>query len=205
MTASTCRACGASLLAVDAQCGYCGSAVAGALARERDRDALGRVASAALATAADNSLARGAPLDALIRQADFESSLSPAELGSGLSKGAIDAVAELERVLPGALASVEMGELRLARLVDAKTDAETIRVGMLFLRKGRFAEASEWWSLQYARFEQTNPRFALLLLVLDLVARTMGGLRQGTAELRARVQAHPLFASLAGAGRDKAR
>ncbi len=193
-----CEACGSPLLAVDARCPACGVAVAGALTREGEGDRLSRALEAGLAREAESQrMARGAPLDALVRQADIEMSLSPADLlQSRASEEALGTVRDLEQALPAGLAKAELGELRLARLIDKHTDLHVIRTGLVLLRKKRYAEACEWWSLQHARFEQDNPRFALLLLVLELLSRKLSGQREEATAARQRVLAHPLFARL---------
>ena len=197
-----CLSCGTAFADELATCPYCRAPRAAGLARG------GLDAESALSgglTRAADPLAHAEPLSLLTRalEQDLAGPLAPAELEAALARGA-DAAAPSVGQLEGLLAladtgsaAVELDGITLGALLDRDAAVATIlRRGLAFLKRGKFAEAAEWWSLHRSQLDPTKQRLDLLLLLLEAFTHTLAGDHARAAAVRAQIRKHPLYLKL---------
>jgi hypothetical protein len=154
----------------------------------------------------DESLARIAAGDLLDRETlheltrdldpDLASPLAPSELRGALARieDVGPSLPELEGLLtvdtPAMLDGIKLGDL-----IDRGTsDVEVLRKGFVFLKRKRYADAVEWWSLHRQRLDPGRRRSELLLLLLEAYTHNLAGQPDRAQHLYDKIRQHPLFA-----------
>ena len=191
-----CENCGSPYDAAAIVCPFCRSprGLAGLSRMPGSEDRLDRIVT-------ENLLARSdAGIEDLLAR-DLAGPLSPGDLRDALV--AVDArndpsLADLENSL--ALESaIAVDGITLAELIDkGDTDLKIIKRGLLFLKKGMFSEALEWWTLQREALSPSQDRLGLLLLLMEGFTHRLAGDHRRAADVHARIVAHPLYRRMRG-------
>jgi hypothetical protein len=191
-----CENCGSPYDAAAIVCPFCRSprGLAGLSRMPGNDDRLDRIVT-------DNLLARSdAGIEDLLAR-DLAGPLSPGDLRDALVR--VDerndpSIADLENSL--ALESaIAVDGITLAELIDKSgTDLKIIKRGLLFLKKGMFAEALEWWTLQRENLSPSQDRLGLLLLLMEGFTHRLAGDNRRAADVHARIVAHPVYRRLRG-------
>jgi len=95
----------------------------------------------------------------------------------------------LSRDAPATLEGLQLGRL----LADGGGERETLRKGLIFLRRKRYESAVEWWSLNREGLPPGREKFALLLLVMESFTHRLAGNLREAARVQASVKSHPLY------------
>lgn len=191
-----CDNCGSPYDAAAIVCPFCRSprGLAGLSRTPGNEDRLDRIVT-------ENLLARSdAGIEDLLAR-DLAGPLSPGDLRDALVR--VDAkndpsLADLENSL--ALESaIAVDGITLAELIDKSgTDLKIIKRGLLFLKKGMFAEALEWWTLQREALSPSQDRLGLLLLLMEGFTHRLAGDKRRAADVHARIVAHPVYRRMRG-------
>ena len=191
-----CDNCGSPYDAAAIVCPFCRSprGLAGLSRMPGSEDRLDRIVT-------ENLLARSdAGIEDLLAR-DLAGPLSPGDLRDALVR--VDArndpsLADLENSL--ALESaIAVDGITLAELIDKSgTDLKIIKRGLLFLKKGMFAEALEWWTLQRENLTPSQDRLGLLLLLMEGFTHRLAGDNRRAADVHARIVAHPVYRRMRG-------
>ena len=191
-----CDNCGSPYDAAAIVCPFCRSprGLAGLSRMPGGEDRLDRIVT-------ENLLARSdAGIEDLLAR-DLAGPLSPGDLRDALVR--VDArndpsLADLENSL--ALESaIAVDGITLAELIDKSgTDLKIIKRGLLFLKKGMFAEALEWWTLQRENLTPSQDRLGLLLLLMEGFTHRLAGDNRRAADVHARIVAHPVYRRMRG-------
>ena len=191
-----CDNCGSPYDAAAIVCPFCRSprGLAGLARTPGNDDRLDRIVT-------ENLLARSdAGIEDLLAR-DLAGPLSPGDLRDALVR--VDArndpsLADLENSL--ALESaIAVDGITLAELIDKSgTDLKIIKRGLLFLKKGMFAEALEWWTLNRENLSPSQDRFGLLLLLMEGFTHRLAGDHRRAADVHARIVAHPVYRRMRG-------
>lgn len=194
---SACSVCGATVSGE--RCPACGVAISvGSLMMARGVGA----ESAITRDAGEALLARAEEALALELDRDLGGALALSELYPALDKmePKTPDLGQLERMLDLG-EQAEVHGIALASLLDpAGQGPKILKRGIVFLRKGRFSEAVEWWSLHRAELSGRDAKLDLLLLMMEMLTRELAGDRGKADAALARVKAHPLFRRLTGRG-----
>ena len=150
----------------------------------------------------DPMLARGETMEMLARELerDVAGPLAPSELEAALTRMG-DAEAPGLEQLEGFLAlgdqPIVLEGIQLGSLLERGADAAAIlKRGIVFLKKRRYAEAVEWWSLNRAGLDPTQQRLDLLLLLLEAFTHGLTGDSTRAAATRTQIRNHPLYREL---------
>lgn len=191
-----CENCGSPYDAAAIVCPFCRSprGLAGLSRMPGNDDRLDRIVT-------ENLLARSdAGIEDLLAR-DLAGPLSPGDLRDALVR--VDqrndpSLADLESSL--ALESaIAVDGITLAELIDkGGTDLKIIKRGLLFLKKGMFSEALEWWTLQRENLSPSQDRLGLLLLLMEGFTHRLAGDHRRAADVHARIVAHPLYRRMRG-------
>jgi hypothetical protein len=87
----------------------------------------------------------------------------------------------LARDAPATLDGLHLGRL----LADGGGDRETLRKGLIFLRRRRYESAVEWWSLNRQGLPPGRERFDLVLLVMEGFTHRLAGNQREAARVQA--------------------
>ncbi len=91
----------------------------------------------------------------------------------------------------------QLDGITLSSLLDRKgQDAKILQRGLVFLRKQRWAEALEWWSLHREGLDETQERLGLLLMLMEAFTLDLAGDQARAAKMRERIRAQPLMQRL---------
>jgi hypothetical protein len=148
--------------------------------------------------------AEAAPLAMLTRalEEDVAGPLATSELNLALAQqadAALPTVGELEGLLAIDTGALALDGIQLGTLVERSSEVtELLRRGFVFLRRGKYAEALEWWSLHRSSLDSTRQRLELLLLLLEMFTLGLAGEQKRAATLRAQIRKHPLYLELRG-------
>jgi hypothetical protein len=193
---SGCENCGSPYDAAAIVCPFCRSprGLAGLSRMPGNDDRLDRIVT-------ENLLARSdAGIEDLLAR-DLAGPLSPGDLRDALTR--VDerldpSVADLENGL--ALESqIAVDGITLAELLDKSgSDLKIIKRGLTFLKKQRWAEALEWWTLNRENLSPTQDRLSLLLLLMEGFTHRLAGDHRRAADVHARIVAHPVFRRMRG-------
>jgi hypothetical protein len=193
---SGCENCGSPYDSAAIVCPFCRSprGLAGLSRMPGNDDRLDRIVT-------ENLLARSdAGLEDLLAR-DLAGPLSPGDLRDALTR--VDerldpSVADLENGL--ALESqIAVDGITLAELLDKSgADLKIIKRGLTFLKKQRWAEALEWWTLNRENLSPTQDRLSLLLLLMEGFTHRLAGDHRRAADVHARIVAHPVFRRMRG-------
>lgn len=152
----------------------------------------------------ENLLARSdAGIEDLLAR-DLAGPLSPGDLRDALVR--VDArndpsVADLENAL-SLESALAVDGITLADLIDKSgSDLKIIKRGLAFLRKQRWAEALEWWTLNRENLSPSQDRLGLLLLLMEGFTHRLAGDHRRAADVNVRINAHPLYRRMRGLGK----
>lgn len=149
----------------------------------------------------ENLLARSdAGIEDLLTR-DLAGPLSPGDLRDALVR--VDArndpsLADLENSL--ALESaIAVDGITLAELIDkGGNDLKIIKRGLVFLKKQRWAEALEWWTLNRENLSPAQENLSLLLLLMEGFTHRLAGDHRRAADVHARIAQHPVYRRMRG-------
>lgn len=196
---AACENCGTGYDASAIVCPFCRAPRGlGGLARmANDGDRLDRIVTENLLARSDASVE-----DLLAR--DLAGPLSPGDLRDALVR--VDArndpsVADLENAL-SLESALAVDGITLADLIDKSgSDLKIIKRGLAFLRKQRWAEALEWWTLNRENLSPSQDRLGLLLLLMEGFTHRLAGDHRRAADVNVRINAHPLYRRMRGLGK----
>jgi len=187
-----CANCAASIDDAALACPYCRAPVgAGGLARAPSADDGLVHGEDGMYTRADDFLTRE-----LAEQ--LEAPLTLAELTPMLvrEEAKLPDLDRLEAMLTRDV-DTQLDGITLSSLLDRKgQDAKILQRGLVFLRKQRWAEALEWWSLHREGLDETQERLALLLMLMEAFTLDLSGDAPRAAKMRERIRAQPLMQRL---------
>jgi hypothetical protein len=193
---SGCENCGSPYDAAAIVCPFCRSprGLAGLSRMPGNDDRLDRIVT-------DNLLARSdAGIEDLLAR-DLAGPLSPGDLRDALVR--IDerndpSVVDLENSL--ALESaIAVDGITLAELIDkGGSDLKIIKRGLTFLKKQRYTEALEWWTLNRENLTPAQDRLGLLLLLMEGFTHRLAGDHRRAADVHARIVSHPVYRRMRG-------
>lgn len=191
-----CDNCGSPYDAAAIVCPFCRSprGFAGLSRTPSSEDRLDRIVT-------ENLLARSdAGIEDLLAR-DLAGPLSPGDLRDALVR--VDerndpSLADLENSL--ALESaIAVDGITLAELIDkGGNDLKIIKRGLTFLKKQRWAEALEWWTLNRENLSPSQDRLSLLLLLMEGFTHRLAGDHRRAADVHARIVAHPVYRRMRG-------
>jgi hypothetical protein len=91
----------------------------------------------------------------------------------------------------------QLDGITLSSLLDRKgQDVKILQRGLVFLRKARWNEALEWWSLHREGLDETQERLALLLMLMEAFTHELSGNQARAAKMREQIRAQPLMQRL---------
>jgi hypothetical protein len=193
---SGCDNCGSPYDAAAIVCPFCRSprGLAGLSRMPGGEDRLDRIVT-------ENLLARSdAGIEDLLAR-DLAGPLSPGDLRDALVR--VDArndpsLADLENSL--ALESaIAVDGITLAELIDkGGNDLKIIKRGLVFLKKQRWAEALEWWTLNRENLSPAQENLSLLLLLMEGFTHRLAGDHRRAADVHARIAQHPVYRRMRG-------
>ena len=193
---SGCDNCGSPYDAAAIVCPFCRSprGLAGLSRMPSSEDRLDRIVT-------ENLLARSdAGIEDLLAR-DLAGPLSPGDLRDALVR--VDArndpsLADLENSL--ALESaIAVDGITLAELIDkGGNDLKIIKRGLVFLKKQRWAEALEWWTLNRENLSPAQENLSLLLLLMEGFTHRLAGDHLRAADVHARIAQHPVYRRMRG-------
>ncbi|MBL9013042.1 MAG: hypothetical protein JNL83_02635 [Myxococcales bacterium] len=191
-----CDNCGSPYDAAAIVCPFCRSprGLAGLSRMPGNEDRLDRIVT-------ENLLARSdAGIEDLLTR-DLAGPLSPGDLRDALVR--VDArndpsLADLENSL--ALESaIAVDGITLAELIDkGGNDLKIIKRGLVFLKKQRWAEALEWWTLNRENLSPAQENLSLLLLLMEGFTHRLAGDHRRAADVHARIAQHPVYRRMRG-------
>jgi hypothetical protein len=191
-----CDNCGSPYDAAAIVCPFCRSprGLAGLSRMPGNDDRLDRIVT-------ENLLARSdAGIEDLLAR-DLAGPLSPGDLRDALVR--VDArndpsLADLENSL--ALESaIAVDGITLADLIDkGGNDLKIIKRGLVFLKKQRWAEALEWWTLNRENLSPAQENLSLLLLLMEGFTHRLAGDHRRAADVHARIAQHPVYRRMRG-------
>ena len=193
---SGCDNCGSPYDAAAIVCPFCRSprGLAGLSRMPSSEDRLDRIVT-------ENLLARSdAGIEDLLAR-DLAGPLSPGDLRDALVR--VDqrndpSLADLENSL--ALESaIAVDGITLAELIDkGGNDLKIIKRGLVFLKKQRWAEALEWWTLNRENLSPAQENLSLLLLLMEGFTHRLAGDHRRAADVHARIAQHPVYRRMRG-------
>jgi hypothetical protein len=195
MSEHVCDDCGSSYPEDHVRCPVCRaprggfSSTSGGLARMDDE--LAREQASATHAMMDQS-------DALltrVMERDIGGSLALAELGGELMRADVErgpSLDALDALVAGQGGGAEIEGIVLTRLFDRSgDDVRVLKRGLAFMRHKKWAEASEWWSLQREAHAE-RPRFELLVRLFELWTYDLSGQRALAEQTRELIRQHPV-------------
>lgn len=91
----------------------------------------------------------------------------------------------------------QLDGITLASLLDrGASDTKILQRGLVFLRKQRWNEALEWWSLHREGLDATQERLSLLLLLMEAFTHDLSGNATRAAKVREQIRAQPILKRL---------
>jgi hypothetical protein len=91
----------------------------------------------------------------------------------------------------------QLDGITLSSLLDrGGKDTKILQRGLVFLRKQRYTEALEWWSLHREGLDATEERLSLLLLLMEAFTHELAGDEARAAKVRERIRAQPIVQRL---------
>jgi hypothetical protein len=188
-----CTNCASTLDDSAASCPYCRAPLgAGGLTRTPGmHDALVRDDTDALLPRTDDLLTRE-----LAEQ--LEEPLTLAELKPMLvrEEAQLPSLDRLETLLTRDV-DAQLDGITLSSLLDrGSSDTKILQRGLVFLRKQRYTEALEWWTLHRESLDATQERLFLLLLLMEAFTHELSGNQARAAKVREQIRAQPIVQRL---------
>ena len=161
--------------------------------RERMRADLHRVWADGLLSQVDAGSALARDFQAMAElhlplPAEIDQALGRVEAEAGISAEKIEEMLSLDRVGDITVAGLRLNEL-LDRSGEGVREREMLRRGLMFLKRQRYAEAAEWWSLHRPASVELNRRLYLLLTLLLALTHRLSGNESAAAAALERARA----------------
>jgi hypothetical protein len=196
-----CKVCDCEIPESAIRCPNCKTPLnVGMISTSAGEFSLDRVVSARLARSLSSSLLEKADSSSSIAneiEKKTMTALTSSDLQSvvnHLQKKSNPDLGQIENMLDLNPGKVILEGISLAGLLDGKGDnIAVIKKGLVFLKHCKYAEATEWWTLNRQRIDSKQQKFQFVLLIMEAFTYSLAGDEVKTEQMRKKIHNHYLY------------